>query len=71
MKDHSKTNCIVCQASRRSVVDSFLIGYLAGFKEGVRDGSGHAIYPPTELCLPHAKLVTEAHAELLKALFKP
>ena len=64
------SECAVCIASRRSVVDAILVGYELGFKEACRalcDGAGElsTLERPT-LCAAHDLMVTKSHSGVVR-----
>lgn len=66
MKRGTRPECVLCIASRRTTVDAYLLGFLAGFRRAVIatiDGQGgtHDLQEP-RFCLAHEKMVTEAQA---------
>lgn len=58
--------CAVCIASRRTTVDAYLLGFLAGFRSAViatidgRGGTHDLGYP--RFCLAHEVMVTKVQA---------
>lgn len=64
-----KAICAACIASRRSVVDSFMEGYLAGFRTAVVTANEDLkdVQPP-QFCLEHDKMIIEAHVRDLKSI---
>lgn len=67
-------DCVVCIASRRSVVDAFMAGFRTGFKQSViatAEGAGevHDIKHPS-YCLAHERMMTQAYADEIREAMK-
>ena len=66
-------DCAACLASRRTTVDAFFLGYVAGQRDAVADyleerGRFSAVLDRAEFCLVHDKMACERLAEMLKAM---
>ena len=77
MTDPKEKECAACVASRRSVVDSFFLGFRAGHSAAVNalhnGGDGETYFSIEEpiFCLAHDKMMTEAYlAEIKQQLEK-
>ncbi len=65
-----KTKCAACIASRRSTVDSFFLGFRAGFRTSViatiEGAGGVPVNEAPTFCLIHEKMATEAYVAELR-----
>lgn len=60
--------CIACRASRRTTVDAFFEGYLAGAVEMATVNDLIAPEHALSFCLAHERMATEAMAALSRQL---
>jgi hypothetical protein len=65
MGDASKTDCLVCIASRRRSVDSFIAGWILGQRVIRAIMGDDKVEYPTKFCTVHAAMLTKADIEEL------
>jgi hypothetical protein len=62
------SECPVCVASRRSIVDALLVGYELGFKEAFRSfvEDAYPVGERPEMCVAHDIMVTRTHGDVVR-----